>query len=170
MLPTNTVSERDVRPSVVFRKVTGGLRLRLPCGHRSDWGAEIHAGYRSAKTELVCTGLPALRQNHGCRTFFRLSRRRKTALVQRGLRAAVGTVLSLICPEFRSLRLFSVPRQGVLMALACVLNASTAVRLILGDPTAADLATLIREAPLWWPPLRPIPSREGERPMAWGSP
>jgi predicted nucleic acid-binding protein len=34
------------------------------------------------------------------------------------------------------------------MALACVLDASAAVRLILGDPTAAGLAELIRAAPL----------------------
>lgn len=36
---TNNVSERKIRPSVVFRKVTGGFR--------SDWGAQIHAGCRS---------------------------------------------------------------------------------------------------------------------------
>jgi len=34
------------------------------------------------------------------------------------------------------------------MAPACVLDASAAVRLIAGDPAAADLAALIREAPL----------------------
>jgi len=36
---TNNACEREIRPSVVFRKVTGG--------YRSDWGARIHAGYRS---------------------------------------------------------------------------------------------------------------------------
>jgi transposase len=36
---TNNACEREIRPSVVFRKVTGGFR--------SDWGAAIHAGYRS---------------------------------------------------------------------------------------------------------------------------
>jgi transposase len=36
---TNNISEREIRPSVVFRKVTNGFR--------SDWGAQIHAGYRS---------------------------------------------------------------------------------------------------------------------------
>jgi transposase len=36
---TNNVSEREIRPSVVFRKVTNGFR--------SDWGADVHAGYRS---------------------------------------------------------------------------------------------------------------------------
>lgn len=36
---TNNVSEREIRPSVVFRKVTNGFR--------SDWGAGVHAGYRS---------------------------------------------------------------------------------------------------------------------------
>ena len=36
---TNNACEREIRPSVVFRKVTGGFR--------SEWGAHIHAGYRS---------------------------------------------------------------------------------------------------------------------------
>jgi len=36
---TNNGSEREIRPSVVFRKVTNRFR--------SDWGAEVHAGYRS---------------------------------------------------------------------------------------------------------------------------
>tara|TARA_R110000787_G_scaffold230032_2_gene337559 strand:+ start:1317 stop:2171 length:855 start_codon:yes stop_codon:yes gene_type:complete len=36
---TNNISEREIRPSVVFRKVTNGFR--------SDWGAAVHAGYRS---------------------------------------------------------------------------------------------------------------------------
>ena len=36
---TNNISEREVRPSVVFRKVTNGFR--------SEWGATVHAGYRS---------------------------------------------------------------------------------------------------------------------------
>ncbi len=35
---TNNVSEREIRSSVIFRKVTGGFRSR--------WGACIHAGYR----------------------------------------------------------------------------------------------------------------------------
>lgn len=37
--PTNNISEREIRPSVIFRKVTNGFR--------SDWGSQIHAGYRS---------------------------------------------------------------------------------------------------------------------------
>jgi transposase len=37
--PTNNASEQQIRPSVVFRKVTNGFR--------SDWGPHIHAGYRS---------------------------------------------------------------------------------------------------------------------------
>ncbi len=37
--PTNNVSEQEIRPSVVFRKVTNGFR--------SAWGPHIHAGYRS---------------------------------------------------------------------------------------------------------------------------
>lgn len=36
---TNNISEREIRPSVVFRKVTNGFR--------SNWGAQTHAGYRS---------------------------------------------------------------------------------------------------------------------------
>lgn len=36
---TNNVAEREIRPSVVFRKVTGGFR--------SEWGPSVHAGYRS---------------------------------------------------------------------------------------------------------------------------
>ncbi|GGI78857.1 hypothetical protein GCM10007973_14400 [Polymorphobacter multimanifer] len=43
MPATNNGSEREIRPSVVFRKVTNGFR--------SDWGAEVHAGYRS----ITCT-------------------------------------------------------------------------------------------------------------------
>ena len=37
--PTNNASEQQIRPSVVFRKVTNGFR--------SDWGPHIHAGYLS---------------------------------------------------------------------------------------------------------------------------
>lgn len=37
--PTNNRSEQEIRPSVVFRKVTNGFR--------SQWGPKIHAGYRS---------------------------------------------------------------------------------------------------------------------------
>lgn len=37
--PTNNACERELRPSVVFRKVTGGFR--------SQWGAHLHAAYRS---------------------------------------------------------------------------------------------------------------------------
>jgi transposase len=36
---TNNASEQEIRPSVVFRKVTNGFR--------SDWGAGVHASYRS---------------------------------------------------------------------------------------------------------------------------
>jgi transposase len=43
--PTNNASERDLRPSVTFRKVTGGFR--------SEWGAEVYADIRST----VATGL-----------------------------------------------------------------------------------------------------------------
>jgi transposase len=43
--PANNASERDLRPSVTFRKVTGGFR--------SEWGAKVYADIRSA----VATGL-----------------------------------------------------------------------------------------------------------------
>ena len=33
------IAVREIRPSVVFRKLANGFR--------SDWGAQIHAGYRS---------------------------------------------------------------------------------------------------------------------------
>jgi transposase len=49
---TNNVSEREIRPSVVFRKVTGGFR--------SDWGAGIHAGYRSVTGTARLQGRSAL--------------------------------------------------------------------------------------------------------------
>lgn len=45
---TNNESEREVRHSVVFRKVTGGFR--------SDWGAEVHAGYRTLTSTATRTG------------------------------------------------------------------------------------------------------------------
>ena len=49
---TNNISEREIRPSVVFRKVTNGFR--------SDWGAQIYAGYRSVTGTARLGGQPAL--------------------------------------------------------------------------------------------------------------
>ena len=49
---TNNVSEREIRSSVIFRKVTGGFR--------SDWGARIHAGYRSITGTAKLHGKTAL--------------------------------------------------------------------------------------------------------------
>jgi len=49
---TNNISEREIRASVVFRKVTNGFR--------SDWGAQIHAGYRSVTGTARLGGQPAL--------------------------------------------------------------------------------------------------------------
>ena len=49
---TNNVSEREIRPSVVFRKATNGFR--------SPWGAEIHAGYRSVTGTARLHGQTAL--------------------------------------------------------------------------------------------------------------
>jgi transposase len=42
--PTNNVSERALRPSVIFRKVTNGFR--------SGWGAKVYADIAS----IVATG------------------------------------------------------------------------------------------------------------------
>ena len=68
--PTNNVSKREIRPSVVFRKVINGFR--------STWGATVHAGYRSITgTARLCreppppkpcahssTGQPRSRERH----------------------------------------------------------------------------------------------------------
>jgi len=48
---TNNISEREIRPSIVFRKVTNGFL--------SDWGAQIHAGYRSVTGTARLKGTPA---------------------------------------------------------------------------------------------------------------
>jgi transposase len=48
---TNNVAEREVRPSVVFRKVTGGFR--------SPWGPTVHAGYRSVTSTARIAGQTA---------------------------------------------------------------------------------------------------------------
>lgn len=49
---TNNISEREIRPSVVFRKVTNGFR--------SDWGSQIHAGYRSVTGTARLSGKSVL--------------------------------------------------------------------------------------------------------------
>ena len=49
---TNNACEREIRPPVVFRKVTGGFR--------SNWGAQIHAGYRSVTGTARLHGQTAL--------------------------------------------------------------------------------------------------------------
>ncbi len=48
---TNNVAAREIRPSVVFRKVTGGFR--------SQWGPGVHAGYRSATSTARIAGQTA---------------------------------------------------------------------------------------------------------------
>lgn len=45
---TNNIAEREIRPSVVFRKVTGGFR--------SEWGARVHASYRSVTSTATISG------------------------------------------------------------------------------------------------------------------
>jgi transposase len=55
--PTNNACERELRPSVIFRKVTGGFR--------ADCGAQIHAGYRSITGTARLHGKTALKAtNH----------------------------------------------------------------------------------------------------------
>ncbi len=49
--PTNNGSERDIRPSTVFRKVTNGFR--------SDWGSDLYAGVRSTLNTCRRQGLSA---------------------------------------------------------------------------------------------------------------
>jgi len=54
---TNNVSERALRPSVIFRKVTNGFR--------SEWGAKTYAAFRSVVSTAKANGravLDALRQ------------------------------------------------------------------------------------------------------------
>lgn len=51
----NNISEREIRPSVEFRKVTNCFR--------SDWGAQIHAGYRAVTGTARLSGQSALSAN-----------------------------------------------------------------------------------------------------------
>ena len=50
--PTNNISERALRPSVVFRKVTNGFR--------SEWGAETYAAFRSVVSTAKTRGKTVL--------------------------------------------------------------------------------------------------------------
>ena len=50
--PTNNGSERAIRPSTTFRKVTGGFR--------SDWGADLYASVRSVLNTGKRLGMSAL--------------------------------------------------------------------------------------------------------------
>jgi transposase len=50
--PTSNASERDLRPSVTFRKVAGGFR--------SEWGAKVHADIRSTVAAGLRNGRTAL--------------------------------------------------------------------------------------------------------------
>ncbi len=50
--PTNNISERHLRPSVIFRKVTNGFR--------SEWGAEAYAAFRSMGSTAKLTGRSVL--------------------------------------------------------------------------------------------------------------
>ena len=50
--PTNNVSERHLRPSVIFRKVTNGFRC--------EWGAETYAAFRSVVSTAKANGASVL--------------------------------------------------------------------------------------------------------------
>jgi transposase len=50
--PTNNVSERHLRPSVIFRKVTNGFR--------SEWGADTYAAFRSIVSTAKLRGKTVL--------------------------------------------------------------------------------------------------------------
>jgi len=47
---TNNVSERNLRPSVIFRKVTNGFRC--------EWGAETYAAFRSVVSTAKANRAP----------------------------------------------------------------------------------------------------------------
>ena len=49
---TNNVSERALRPSVIFRKVTNGFR--------SEWGADTYAAFRSVVSTAKANGRSVL--------------------------------------------------------------------------------------------------------------
>ena len=49
---TNTVSERHLRPSAIFRKVTNGFRC--------EWGAETYAAFRSVVSTTKANGASVL--------------------------------------------------------------------------------------------------------------
>ena len=50
--PTNNVSERALRPSVIFRKQTNGFR--------SEWGAQTYAAFRSVVSTAKINGRSVL--------------------------------------------------------------------------------------------------------------
>lgn len=54
-LATNNISEREIRLSVAFRKVTNGFD--------SEWGLQIHAEYQSATGAVRLAGQAALTAN-----------------------------------------------------------------------------------------------------------
>ena len=49
---TNNISERQLRPSVIFRKVTNGFRC--------EWGAETYAAFRSVASTAKANGASVL--------------------------------------------------------------------------------------------------------------
>lgn len=55
--PTNNVSERALRPSVIFRKVTNGFR--------SEWGAQTYAAFRSVVSTAKVNNRPILADLRG---------------------------------------------------------------------------------------------------------
>jgi transposase len=60
---TNNAAEREIRPSVVFRKGEARARHRFERraerGFRSPWGPTVHAGYRSVTSTARLAGQSA---------------------------------------------------------------------------------------------------------------
>ena len=53
----NNISERALRPSVIFRKVTNARKwLRHFAGFRSEWGVDTHAAFRSVVSTAKANG------------------------------------------------------------------------------------------------------------------
>jgi len=64
--PTNNVSERRLRPSVIFRKSLPRARSGVTNGFRSVWGAALYAAICSVIATAALRGLNALQAIHAC--------------------------------------------------------------------------------------------------------
>jgi hypothetical protein len=56
--PDNNGSERELRPTATYRKVTGGFR--------SNWGADLFAGVRSRRWHRITTGKQCVSGHSRC--------------------------------------------------------------------------------------------------------